>query len=259
MKLNNLFIDELGSASPKAKNSKLYILSGIMVTHNSREDLKIKADQIKFKYWGKTDIVFHSREISRAESDFQILKNLNTKSDFEKDLFKFLNNGIYDLFAVIIDKHKMPKNWIETTIYKKTADCLIRNFLLALLAQTNIKGRLVVESATSEKDFYYHRTASHFLSRGIEKLGIKYTEIQNVLTEISFVTKKNQDIEEQIADLLAYGIKLKYEKRKLSTLSTYEKKIIRTVENKLFKVDPNTGAKKKKYYSEVESYKIITQ
>ena len=75
MKLINYFIDELGSASPKSIQSKLYILSGIMVTSQSRDRLKIMADQIKFKYWGKTDIVFHSREIGRKEGDFSILKD----------------------------------------------------------------------------------------------------------------------------------------------------------------------------------------
>jgi len=32
------------------------------------------------------------------------------------------------------------------------------------------------------------------------------------LTEVSFVTKKNFDVEEQLADILAYGLRLKYEK-----------------------------------------------
>jgi len=257
MKLNNFFVDELGSASPKATNSPFYILSGIMVTHQNREELKIKANQIKFKYWGKTNIVFHSREIGRSEGNFQILKNSKIKRNFEIDLIKFLNNGIFNLFAIIVDKNKIPKNWIDKTIYKKTADGLIRNFILALLAQTNIKGRLVVESATAEKDFYYHKAVSYYLSNGIKELGIKFNEVQEVLTEFSFVSKKNEDIEEQIADLLAYGIRLKYEKRKKSSLSNYETKLLKVVDNKLFKVNPSTGLKKKKLYSQIESFKLI--
>lgn len=257
MKLNNFFIDELGSASPKASNSTLYILSGIMVTHQNKDELKIKADQIKFKYWGRTDIVFHSREMGRAEGDFDILKNAQTKSNFEKDLLKFLNNGVFNLFATIVDKNKIPKNWIDKTIYKKTADSLIKNFILALLAQTSIKGRLVVESATAEKDFYYHKAAGYYLSNGIKELGITYNDVQEVLTEVSFVSKKNEDIEEQIADLLAYGIRLKYEKRKQTSLSDYEKRIINVVSNKLFTVNPNTGSKKKKFYSQINSFKIL--
>lgn len=257
MKLSNFFIDELGSANPKAINSPLYILSGIMVTHKNRDELKIKADQIKFKYWGKTNVVFHSREIGRNEGDFSIIKDPKIKTDFEKDLIKFLNNGSYQLFAVIVDKKKIPKNWIDNTIYKKTADSLIKNFILSLLAQQNCKGRLVVESATAEKDFYYHKAAGYFLSNGFKELDINFREVQDVLTEISFVSKKNEDIEEQIADLLAYGIRLKYEKKKQNALSTYKKKLEKVVDCKLFKIDPNTGTRKKKFYSNIESYKII--
>ena len=257
MKLSNFFIDELGSASLKAKNSTLYLLSGIMVTHQSREELKIKADQIKFKYWGRTDIVFHSRDIGRGEGEFDILKNAETRINFEKDLIKFLNNGSYQLFTVIVDKLKVSKNWNEKTIYKITADCLIKNFVLSLLAQKNYQGRLVIESATAEKDFYYHKSASHYLSHGFPNLKINYNEVQDVLTEVSFVTKKNNDIEAQIADLLAYGVRLKYEKKKVSQLSNYEKKLKKVIENKLFKINPNTGTLKKKFYSNIENYKII--
>lgn len=257
MKLNNFFIDELGSASPKANNSTIYILSGIMVTHQNREELKIKADQIKFKYWGRTDIVFHSREIGRGEGDFINLKDQTIRSNFEKDLIKFLNNGLYNLFAVVVDKKKIPKNWVDVTIYKKTADCLIKNFILALLAQPGSKGRLVVESATAEKDFYYHKAAGYYLSNGIRPLKISFDEVQKVLTEISFVTKKNEDIEEQIADLLAYGIRLKYEKRKQSAMTEYEQKLVKVVSCKLFVVNPNTGTKKKKFYSQIESFKTL--
>lgn len=67
MKLISFFIDELGSASPKATNSSLYILSGIMVNDAARSNLKIRADQIKFKYWSSTNIVFHSRIASSKE------------------------------------------------------------------------------------------------------------------------------------------------------------------------------------------------
>jgi len=257
MKLINFFIDELGSASPKATQSKLYILSGIMATAQSREQLKIKADQIKFKYWNKTNIVFHSREIGRKEGNFKKLKNEITNRSFLKDLIQFLNNGSYQLFGVVVDKQKMPKNWNEKTLYKKTADAIIKNFIFSLLARQNCKGRLVVESATAEKDFYYHKIAGHYLANGFEKLKINFNQVQDVLTEISFVTKKNFDIEEQLADILAYGLRLKYEKSKRNKLSDYESKLIQIVDRKLFNMHPNTGVKKKKLYSQIESFKIL--
>lgn len=257
MKFINLFIDELGSANPKAENSKVYILSGIMITSQAREELKIKSDQIKFKYWSRTDVVFHSREIGRKEGNFSILKDETVEKSFIKDLFNLLGNANFQLFGVIVDKTKIPKNWNEKVLYKKTAEILISNFILALLAQQKCRGRLIVESATAEKDFYYHKAAGFFLSNGFKKLKIDYKEVQNVLTEISFVTKKNYDIEEQIADLLAYGLRIKYDKTKVGLLSEYEKRLLKVVDLKLFEMHPNTAGKKKLLYSKIESFKIV--
>jgi len=74
---------------------------------------------------------------------------------------------------------------------------------------------------------------------------------------VSFVTKKNFDIEEQIADLLVYGAKLKLIGQKLVNLSNYEKNIIKIMNQKLFKMDPKTGLKKRKYYSVMKSFEIL--
>lgn len=256
-RLINFFIDESGSASPKTLNSNLYILSGIMVDSQSRENLKIRADQIKFKYWNHTDVIFHSREIGRKEGDFKILKDTLIEKNFNKDLFTLLNMTGYQLFAIVIDKKKIPKNWTEKTIYKLSSEIIIQNYILALLAKKTCKGRLVIESATSEKDFYYHKAAGHFLANGFPEININYQQVQDTLTEIAFVTKKNHDIEEQIADLLAYGLKLKYEKSKRTIHNEYQNKILQIVEQKLFKFDAKNGEKKKKFYSKISSYHIV--
>jgi len=96
-----------------------------------------------------------------------------------------------------------------------------------------------------------------FFSNGFRELRVSYKQVQDVLAEISFVTKKNFNIEEQIADILAYGLKLKYEMRKSSQLAVYEKSLIKVVNNKLFSINPKTGDKKKKFYSRIESFKVI--
>ena len=74
MKEYFLFIDESGSPDPKNRQSDIYIFCGCSIPKYKREELKIWADRIKFKYWGKTNIVFHSREIGRNEGDFSIFK-----------------------------------------------------------------------------------------------------------------------------------------------------------------------------------------
>ncbi len=106
MKLQNLFIDESGFANPKVNQNGCYILCGCLISDDNRKLLKIKADQIKFKFWEKTDIIFHSREIGRQMGDFSILKNEEIDKNFKRILFDFLNKGSYQIFTVIVDNKK---------------------------------------------------------------------------------------------------------------------------------------------------------
>ena len=256
MKYLNLFIDESGQSNPKKQNTGVYILSGCLVDNKAKEFLKIRANQIKFKYWGRTDIVFHSREISRKENEYAIFKNPKIGSSFEKDLLQFLCQGNFRTFFILVDLNKARnQNWNEEKVYKETTQLMIKNFLLALLAIEKCKGRIVIESATAKKDLYFHRAASYYLSAGISIVKASCQQIQKLFTEISFVTKKNHDIEEQIADLLAYGARLKFERRKLK--NSYEVGLLKIINSKLFIMHPNTGKKKKKYYSRINSYIIV--
>src|SRR3989339_633524 len=113
-----LFIDELGIASPKATESKIYALTGIMVRNDLRNDLKIKADQIKYKYWNKTNVVFHLREIGKNLGDFFI---------FNKNV-----SYLYFLKIIIKKKELKKKNWNDIKIFKETIRLLYYNYLAFL-------------------------------------------------------------------------------------------------------------------------------
>lgn len=256
MKFLNLYIDESGNANPKGSKSKVFILSGCVVDKRSKDILKVKADQIKFKYWDKTNIIFHSSEIGRKEGDFKILKDLKKRESFERDLFNSLNIGSYYSFFIVVDlREAKVKNWNEDKVYLETSKLMVRNFVLSLLAIDKCRGKIIIESSTSKRDFYFHKAVNYFLSAGINELNVDYKKVKKVLTEISFVTKNNLDIEEQIADILAYGAKLKFLKYKGRI--KYDKNILKTVKRKLFKINPNTCKRKKKYYSEIDSFKIL--
>jgi hypothetical protein len=258
MKNLSLFIDESGSANPRVKKSPVYIVAGCMIDDHSREKLKIEADQIKFKFWSTTGIVLHSREIGRKEGVFKILSDRSTNSAFQKDLFNIFNQNSFQMLFVLVDNKKaLLENWNHVKVYEETANLMVRNFILSLITQGNIKGRLVIESASSEKDFYFHKAAGHYLSHGIPELNITYNQVQSVLTEISFVTKKNHDVEEQVADLLAYAARLKFLRKNESSLNAYEKGILKVLKTKLFRMNPETKEKKKKYLSQIDSFKIL--
>ena len=185
-----LFIDELGTANVEDTYSSLYILAGCSVNEDERKNIKIWSDKIKFKYWGHKNIVFHSREIGRKDNDFKILKDKEIFKQFLNDLSEFLMYCRFRMFFVIVDKEKArKKTWNQIKIYKTTSDQLVRNFLLILLTGDS-KGKIIVESATAEKDFYFHKAIGYYLAAGLKELKVDYKKIQETLTSISFVQQK---------------------------------------------------------------------
>ncbi|EKE12387.1 MAG: hypothetical protein ACD_13C00223G0003 [uncultured bacterium] len=262
MRCYELFIDELGQSNPTSKQSDVYVLSGCAIEDDKRNELKIFADQIKFKYWGNTNIVFHSREIARNEGSFSIFsRNLSRRREFFEDLYKFLNLANIILFVVVCDNKQAIKNgWNSVKVIKETGNLIFLQFTTWLLGLASAKGKVNIESATAEKDRYYLNTFSYFLAPQNKDLNVDYKIIQNILTSISFVTKRNHDIEEQIADLMAYAAKCKYlrvTKRKTFKVGSYEDKIIRLLETKLWRLPKLAGEKKMKFYKNIESFCVI--
>ncbi|MFC1623267.1 DUF3800 domain-containing protein [Patescibacteria group bacterium] len=256
-----LFIDELGVANPKAVQSDCYILSACSMDNNERRSVKVWADHINFKYWGRTDIVFHSREMWRSEGDFKILKDKDVRKEFLSDLEDFLIGSIFKMFFIVVDKNEAKKKaWNQSKVFQETSKYVVRNFLLSMLASGS-KGKIVVESAGAEKDFYFHKALGYYLSAGIPELRVDYKKIQETITSISFVTKKNNDIEEQIADLFAYAAKCKYftKKRREFKKGNYEKMMISLLNKKIFKTPRNAGTRKMKYFREIDSFLILPE
>ena len=61
-----LYIDELGMSHPKSYDiSPYYILLGCIIDERYQADLEQHANHIKFKYWGRTDVVFHSADFQK--------------------------------------------------------------------------------------------------------------------------------------------------------------------------------------------------
>jgi len=257
-----LFIDELGIASPKATESKIYALTGIMVRNDLRNDLKIKADQIKYKYWNKTNVVFHLREIGKNLGDFFIFnKNEKLKESFLKDLLEYLSNTPLTVLSIIVDKQEaLKKNWNDIKIFKETIRLLYYNYLAFLFGKESSNGKIVVESATAEKDVYYLKYFAYFTSPKCIELNIDYKKVQEILTSISFVTKRNFDIEEQIADLFSYAAKCKFLKdfkKKSFLTNSYENRILKILNEKLFLKPKKLSKKKLNFYEKVNSFIVL--
>lgn len=263
METNNyyLFTDETGTPSILDKQSNLFILCGCTVLENQRNYIKKYADQIKFKYWGTDKVLFHSADIGKNTGHLQLFnKNSKLKEDFLNDLFVFLTRIPIKIICVVVDKNDASlKGWNKVKILSETTRILIKNYISIVYARGNSKGKIIIESS-SEKDIYYLKVFNYFLGNGIKELKISHRGIKDCITSISFVTKKNEDVETEIADIFAYGARCSYMSTNKSveySKSSYEEKISNLFSKKLFCVDPRTGHKKKTYLQKIEPFYIL--
>lgn len=258
----HLYIDELGVYSLKDNQSDLYILCGCAINNAERESLKVYADQIKYRFWQRTDVLLHSYDIGKHKGDFSIfLRNPQVEKEFLEDLLRFLRLTKVIVFPIVIIKEKAKKkNWNDEKIIKESVKNLYFHYISFLLSDKKRKGSITIESSTTLKDKYYLETFMYFLSPGSKEFGSRYREIQDLLTSIKFVTKKNNDVEEQIADLFSYAIKCKFEKdtnSKIFSKESYESKIIRILESKLFYIGSNLSPEKHSLLKNINSFHIL--
>ncbi|MEK7636915.1 MAG: DUF3800 domain-containing protein [Patescibacteria group bacterium] len=254
----SLYVDELGTTNLLDQQSPYYILSCCSVDQQSKDDLKAQADRIKYKYWGNRfqHVIFHSVDIGHQEGDFSIFQNNHAGLvAFQADLIDFLRTGNYKMLFVLVDKPKaVAQNWRDVTVMRRSADEVTRAFLTLLHVQ-KAHGHMVIESSAVDRDYYFLKSFNYFLSGGIPQLGITHADIRKILTSISFVTKRNHDIEEQISDLLAYGARLRY----LDNLvpGSYEEKIAGVLNTKIFSPPKLASPKKMNFYSQVSPFLVL--
>lgn len=259
------YIDESGK--PDLRNidplRPHFFLAGVIVHNNSRQELKIKADQIKFKYWGHTNIVFHAQAIRQITEDFQIFKNPDCKftiDDFYKDFSNLLNLN-YKIGIISINKSvyiqtkpelqnallRLPNtqknsNWFKMVIgYEKNLLKMAATELLTMyIYYLNIKkarGEVVVESCSEAQDMDIFSSYNKILISGFPPFEMNTQAVRQKLTGISFVTKHNHDIEEQLADIAAHYLNIEARKSDL-LISDYVNKndemIIKIIKSKTF-------------------------
>lgn len=258
----HLYIDELGTPDPGDGLSEVYILCGCAVPAFKREAIKAKSDQIKFKYWDRTDFAFHSREMGRNEGVYSIFENNSKlKDEFNDHLIKFLSKVPVIIFSVVVNKNEAHKGrWDEVRVVKSTAYYLIQNFISIVLSSSSAKGKIIIESGSADKDKYYLDAFSYFLSPKAKEFGVSYKDVQKQITSMSFVSKHNLDVEEQIADLFAYGVKCKYDKiinKKTFLKGSYEERLIKIIDSKSFKKPTKVEKERMSLLSNINSFLLL--
>jgi hypothetical protein len=258
-KVYKLYIDELGMSHPGSfEKSPYYILLGCVIDEHNQRELENYANNIKFKYWGRTDIIFHSADMARDAKEYSIFAGDNgKKEEFCDDLLRMLQAAPVTITAAVIDKKKAHGSfWTEKTVIKRSAEIVLLNFLAYIYTKMPCRGKVIIEASSIDRDAQYLAAFNHLLSPSLHNKHQIFSNVRDHLTSINFVTKQNHDIESQVADLLAFGIRCKQDAT-VYPKDSYEARIVRIAESKLMKMAPTMGQDKKKFFNLIQSMQIM--
>lgn len=257
MKNFKLFIDETGHPHHNHK-SKYFVLVGCIIEGTKQLPLKTLADQIKYKYWNRTDIVFHSEEMGKQVGDYaQFAADPVLAANFEKQLLQFINTAPLVVCAAIVDKDEAYKvGWTEDTIVRKAAESLMEDFLAFVYGNDKAHGRIVFESSGVQRDAVYLQAFNKYLDPNWERRNPQFDTVRQHLTSITFANKLNHDTEMQLADMLSYAVICKFmrdNKIKEYAPNSYETKIITVLEQKTLRLPAGvTRQPKLSYYKKIK-------
>lgn len=254
-----IFLDESGWADLKeVKKSPYFTVCGVVVKEISRAGIKRDLEKIKEKYFGSKHYVLHSARLRRE------LKNDPKKiASFAVDLEKFLKSHNFFLLVSVVDKAKaIQYSWINKTVYERIYKDILGNLIKFLIARKSI-GHIHAEASTVHQDIFIYTNFFTFIANGLPALSITPDDIKRHLTSLTYVTKINNDAEEQIADLFGYcgtlQIRMNKKEIDLSSLDEIDQVLFKIMQSKYFQVDPSRVLKplKKKLYKSIVPFSVL--
>lgn len=231
-----LALDETGKASFNHL-SKNFILSGLIVSEESKKEFNESIIEIKKKYFNNDKIVFHCRDILRKKGPFKILRENSLKElNFWSDFIKILSSDFLSIAIVITDKDKAKKlGWNDIAILRRSYNKMLEEFVKKHLIESN--GKIIAESEPYQ-DKYLIEAHNKMQSIGIPSEGITGFSYRKKVTSLSLVNKFNLDIDIQTADSLAimgnivYNLKMNKNDNLTGVQLLMKKLIINKLNNK---------------------------
>ncbi len=246
----NIFIDESGWADVKTyKVSKYYTMCGLVISEGGRKTLKVELDKLKQKYFRDKLFILHSVKLKR------ILKTEDRVKNFADDLEKLLKKTPFYLLIVVVNKERAHKlSWINSTVYERCYRSLIGNLVKFLIAK-GAMGHIHAEASSTEQDIHLYKSFFHYIAHGLDRLSISSDDVKQHLTTVSFVTKINNDCEEQMADL--FGIcgkinaQLENGEIRIENLDPLDAVIYNSMQKRLFNISNAKTPKKISLYKDI--------
>ena len=205
-----LFIDESGDHGLNNLDPTfpVFVLCGVLFSEPSYLLARTQMNNIKRKFWGTENVVFHSSDIRRCKKEFSILFDLGIKSEFYSMMDDLMSSSNYTLFASCVRKEEFIKRFgkNQKDIYGICLSFLIERvvFYLDTVRDPNKNVTIVMEERGKKEDLLLRENYNRVRTGGT--VFVKSERICNVGMNITFSNKKENLNGLQFADLAAYPI-----------------------------------------------------
>lgn len=236
--MNNyfLFLDESGHHGLKTVNQEfpIFLLCGCLIDQKYfRSEFTKNFNNLKLKYFGNRDIIFHSRDIRKWQGSFKVLGDIKLRSKFYEDLDSFISNSNFKIIASAILKNELIKSYgpRSSDPYDLSLTFILeRTVFLTDTFHCN-KVEVVAEARGRKEDSNLHNQHQIILSNGTSF--VSNERFKKRITDITFVNKSENNLGTQLCDLVAYPLatKIIYPDR--------ENLAFRVIEPKIYKQFPD--------------------
>jgi hypothetical protein len=205
-----LFIDETGDHGLTQLNatSPVFLLCGILISAADYQTLDDNFNAIKNEFWGKKEVIFHSRDIRKCQKEFQILFDIELKGKFYEKLNRVVSQSNYHVIASSINKDKYIKQFglLSNDVYELSLSFIIERAIFCLdgINKNDKEVNIVIEERGKKEDKRLREHFQRLLSRGTGYVTALRLNKYNL--SIHFRGKQKNINGLQLADLCAYPL-----------------------------------------------------
>lgn len=205
-----LYIDECGdqNLSNFEATFPIFTLCGILVREDKDIWIRNEINKLKMDIWGRTDIIFHSRDIRKCQKGFEVLFDLSLKKKFYEGLNSILcQQGVYVIVSCSILKEPYIRHYGKMNdVYGQSLSFLLERTVFCLDSQndSDIEVETIVEMRGKKEDRRLRDYYNQMISTGT--YWVESERFKNYLKDFRFIPKKANFVGLQVADLVAYPV-----------------------------------------------------
>jgi len=207
-----IYIDEVGNpdlASSDNPNHRFLSLTGVIleldyvrsVVHPQMDALKRKF----FHTYPDEPVIFHRKEMLNGLPPFEILRNPQVRSQFDKELLDLVASWEYTVISVCLDKksHKETYTVWQYDPYHYCLEIILERFFF-FLDRTNARGDVMAESRAGKENQRLMDSFSRLWQNGSHYISSEQFQRAFTSKQLKVRPKINNVPGLQLADLLAH-------------------------------------------------------